>query len=223
MPEAAAKIGRAAHLPEQPGQAFRAQCGIDRHQFLMFGRQIHQDRAGFEHAGRRIGAVIHQRRNFRVRVSLDESAAELVAVADPDQPGIVFRTLVAQRQQFLQHHRHLHAVRRAQRVELQRVLADRQFLLVRRAGNRAVGAGKRPRVLAVPFPDLRRRVGRCVAHPEISHLSGGHDPGFRSFPQLNHMRCRPSIESLPHGIFTGRDFAAVHGFPTCRALDFRIR
>ena len=48
--------------------------------------------------------------------ALDEAAAELVAVADLDQPGIVFRTAVTQRQQLLQHDRHLHAIGRSQRI-----------------------------------------------------------------------------------------------------------
>jgi hypothetical protein len=61
--------------------------------------------------------VIHERGYLGVRVDSHKAAAELIAV-DPDQPGIVFRTAVAKRQQFFQHYRDLHPVRRGQRIKL---------------------------------------------------------------------------------------------------------
>ncbi len=55
----------------------------------------------------------------------------------------------------------LDAVRRAERIELQRVFTHGQFLVMGRAGDGAVGAGKTPLLLAFPFPDFRRCVGLC--------------------------------------------------------------
>ena len=46
------------------------------------------------------------------------SVDELVAVADADQPGVIFRARVARRQQLLQHHGHLHPIGGAERIEL---------------------------------------------------------------------------------------------------------
>jgi hypothetical protein len=37
--------------------------------------------------------MVHQRRDLGVRVDLDEAGAELVALADIDQPGVVFGVL----------------------------------------------------------------------------------------------------------------------------------
>ena len=123
--EAAAEIGCAAHLPEQPVHGFGALGVVSRQEGAELFREIEQDRAGLEHPSRWVGAVVHHSWNFRVRVGRHEAAAELVAVVDRNQPGVVFRAGVAARQQFLQHHRDFYAIRRAERVELQRVIADR--------------------------------------------------------------------------------------------------
>ena len=72
-----------------------------------------------------------------------EAAAELIAFADLDEPRVVLRP-VPSAQQLFQHHRDLHAVRRGERVELQRMTADRQLLLVRRPGDRPIDVGERP-------------------------------------------------------------------------------
>ena len=68
-----------------------------------FVRQVEQDRTGFEHAPWCLLAIVHERRDFGIRVHPDKSAAELVALADPDQPGVIFRSAVTGGQQFLQH------------------------------------------------------------------------------------------------------------------------
>ena len=164
MTEPAAEIGRAAHLPEQPGKAFGAFRRVGRQEGAKSFCEIQQNRAGLEHPGRRRGAVVHQRRDLGVRVHPDKAAAELIAVADSDQPGVVLGALVAQRQQLLQHHRNLHAVRCAERIELQRMPADRQFFLVLRPGGRPVDARERTPVLLVPGPDFRRRVCGRLGH-----------------------------------------------------------
>ena len=164
MPETAAEIGRGAHLPEQPGEAFRALRGVFGKEGAELLREIEQDRAGLENPRRLRQRIVHQRRNFRIRVDRHEAGAELVAVADPDEPGVVFGAAVACRQQLLQHHRDLHAVGRAQRVELQRVPAARQLLLVRGAGDGAVDRREAAAALALPGPDFRRFVGGGVGH-----------------------------------------------------------
>src|SRR5690349_14033892 len=160
MTEAAADIGRAAHLPEQPGQALGACGALLGQELAEFLSEVHQDRTGLEDADRFRAAAVHHRRDLRVRIDLDEAAAELVALADADQPGVVFGALVALREQFFEHDRDLDAVRRALRVELQRMLADRQFLLLLRAGRRAIDVGEAAHcaVGLVPGPDLGRRV-----------------------------------------------------------------
>ena len=158
MAEAAAEIGRAAHLPEQPVQRLGAERDVLRQEGAELLRQIEQDRAGFEHADRLRSAAVQQRRDLRVRVDRHEAAAELIALADVDQPGVVLGAGMAQREQFLEHDRDLHAVGRAERIELQRVAADRQLLLMRRAGDRPVDVGKGAAAGLGPGPDLRRRV-----------------------------------------------------------------
>ena len=108
--------------------------------------------------------MIHQGRDLGVRIGLDKAAAELVAIADPDQPGVVFSTRMAERQQLLQQHRHLDPVGRAQRIELQRVLADGQLLVMGGAGDRTIDIGKGAAAFGHPFPDLGWCVGRCLIH-----------------------------------------------------------
>jgi hypothetical protein len=162
--EAATEIGRATHLPEQPRQAFRALGALRRHERAELLREIEQNGARFEHAYRVGSAAIHQGRNLGVRIGSDEAAAELVALADLDQPGVVLGALVTQRQQLLEHDRDLLAIRGAQRIELQRMLADRQFLLAGRAGDRPVDVGEPAPAGLVPGPDLGRDVLGCVAH-----------------------------------------------------------
>ena len=133
--------------------------------------QVDEDRARLEDPGRRIGGVVEERRDLRVRVGVDEAAAELVALLDVDEPGVVLGVL-PEREQLLEHHRDLDAVGRAQRVELETVLAARQLLVVRRAGDRAVDVGEAAATLLVPGPDLRRLVGRT------SHRSFREPLGF---------------------------------------------
>ena len=63
MTKAAAKIGRTAHLPEQPGQAFGTPS-LAGQEGAKFFRQIQQDRAGLEHPDWLGSAVVHQHGNF---------------------------------------------------------------------------------------------------------------------------------------------------------------
>ncbi|MNL61693.1 hypothetical protein D3C87_1856490 [compost metagenome] len=71
------------------------------------------------------------------------------------------------RQKLLEQDRHLDAVRRAERIKLQRVFSDRQFLGLGRAGDRPVDIGKLAAITLFPGPDL----GRFVACGEI--VGGG--------------------------------------------------
>jgi len=65
-------------------------------------RQIDEDRARFEHAHRLGLGTVEQSRDLRIRIDGDKAAAELVALADPDQPGVVFGAAMAERQQLFQ-------------------------------------------------------------------------------------------------------------------------
>src|SRR5689334_14981874 len=100
-----------------------------------------QDRAGFEHADRFGAAAIDERRNLAVGIYLDEATAELVALADADRPGIIFRLPVTLLQKLLEHDRDLLPVGRRERVKLERMLADGQLFVVGRSGDRPVDAG----------------------------------------------------------------------------------
>ena len=161
--ESAAEVRRAAHLPEQPGQTFGPRRA-SRHQRAELLGQVHQDGARLEHADRRLAAAIQERGDLRVRVHLDEPAAELIAVVDLDQPRVVLRAAVPELQQLLEHHGDLHPVGRRQRVELQRMASDRQLLLVGRTRDGSVDRGERSAVGPVPGPDLRRHILGLVRH-----------------------------------------------------------
>jgi hypothetical protein len=153
-----------AYLPEQPRQAFGARGRFRRQELPELLSQIHQDRAGLEDADRLGAAAVDQRRNLGIRVDRDKAAAELVTIADPDQPGVVLRTLMPEGQQLFEHDRDLDAVRRALRVELKRMTADRQLLLVRGARDRAVDVLEPAAARLRPSPNFGRRVFRAVGH-----------------------------------------------------------
>ena len=165
--EAAAEEGRAAHLPEQPVQRLGALGQVPGQEVAEFFREVHQDRARFEDAQLRLDAGVQQGRDLRVRVDPDEAAAELVAVADPDRPGVVLGVGHPQLQQFLEQDGDLHAVGRGQRIQLERVLAARQLLVMGRAGDGPVDAGEGAAVALVPGPDAGGNVG-FVRHLDYS-------------------------------------------------------
>ncbi len=83
-------------------------------------------------------------RDLGIGIDLDKAAGELVAFADADQPRVVLRAGMAKRQQLLQHDGDLHAVGRSQRIQLQRLLAHRQCLVMGGTGDRAVDVAKVP-------------------------------------------------------------------------------
>ena len=168
--EASAEVGRAAHLPEQPGQAFGAGGGVGGEEGAELLGEIEQDGAGFEEADRLGAAAIHQGRDFGVGIDGDETAAELVAIADADQPGVVLGAAVAEGQQLFQHDGDLHAVGRGQRIELQRVAADREIFFVRGAGDGAVDVGEVAAAGLFPGPDLRGGVIGGVGHAGLQLL-----------------------------------------------------
>ncbi len=159
MAKAAAKIWRASHLPEQPAGDLGALCRVGWQQLAKLLGQILQDRAGLKNADRRRAAAIEQRRDLRVRVHADKTAGELIAVADFDEPSIILSACVPERQKLLEHDRDLHAVWRRQRIELQRMLANGQVFVMRRARNRAIDVGEPAAAFCVPGPDLGGDVG----------------------------------------------------------------
>ncbi len=119
----------------------RATWSFGRKASNLFG-EIQEDRTAFEHTGRLRRGAIDENRDFRVRIDANEAGAKLLAVADPDQPRIVFGALMASRQKLFKHDSDLDAVGRRQGVKLQRMLSDGQFLLMRRSCDRAIDIGK---------------------------------------------------------------------------------
>lgn len=110
MAEAASQQRRTAHLPEQPAQRFGTLARVLGQKLAEFFCQIKQDIAGFENPTRRIDAVIHHGGNLGVGIHLHKATAELIAILDIDQPGIVLRVLVAFFQQLFEHHGDLYAI-----------------------------------------------------------------------------------------------------------------
>src|SRR5690606_31922837 len=88
-----------------------------------------------------------------------KAVAELIALGYLDQVGVVLRPRDAECQQLLQHDRHFHAVRCRQGIQLQRMPAERQSLLMRGTCDRTIDTGEAAAVLfGIPLPDTRWRV-----------------------------------------------------------------
>ena len=130
--------------------------------------QVHQDGAGLEHA-HGVGGIgaVQQRGDFGVGVHRHKPAAKLLALVDANQPRVVLCPAVAQRQQLFQHHGHLHAIGRGQRIQLQRMPPHGQFLVVRGTGDGPVDAGELAAVFFVPLPDGGRGVGGGGKHERL--------------------------------------------------------
>src|SRR4029077_15914772 len=133
-------------------------------------REIQQDRARLEHANGLRAAAVQQRRDLGVWVDRHETAAELIALADVDQPGIVLSPRVTQGQQLLEQDRDLHAIGRTERVELQGVAADRELPLMRCACDRSVDVRKGATAGLGRAPYLRWRVFRGIRHDRLLSL-----------------------------------------------------
>src|SRR3546814_11573728 len=98
----------------------------------------------------------------RSRIGADETARKLIALADVDQPGVIFGARMARREQLLEHHRDLHAIGRPERIKLERMLADRQILVVRRTRHGPVDRSE------------ERRVGQACVRTSSSRWSRVH-------------------------------------------------
>ena len=164
MAKAAPQIGGRSHLPEQPVQAFRLFLGTGTQKSVEPAREIQQDGTGFKDPARRRYRAVEQGRNLGIRIDRDKAAAELVAFADLDQPGVIFRPGMTRRQQFFQQDGHLDAIRGGQRVKLERMLPHGEHLVMCRAGNGAVDAGELPAIVLVPGPDAGRDIRGCIGH-----------------------------------------------------------
>lgn len=116
--------------------------------------------------------MVDQGRDLRVRIGADKAAGELVAFLDLDQPGIIFRAPVAKRQQLFQHDGDLDPVGGGQGIELQRMFADRQVLVMGRAGYRPVDAGELTAIGLFPGPDFWRGVGGVTHEAGLRHGAG---------------------------------------------------
>src|SRR3546814_14229342 len=103
MAETAAEKGRAAHLPHQPRQRFGTLCGVGRRESAEFFGKMDQDCARFEHPDRFAAATVDERGDLAVRIGADEAARKLVALADVDQPGVIFGASLARREQLPEH------------------------------------------------------------------------------------------------------------------------
>ena len=68
--------------------------------------------------------MIHQSGDFGIRIYINKAAAKLIAITNPDDPGIILGISNPQSQEFLQQDGDLHTVGRAERIELQRMLAN---------------------------------------------------------------------------------------------------
>ena len=118
MPKPAAYVGSAAHLKEQPRQTFCADRRLGRQKGTEFFRQIDEHGTGLKDAGRGGGAPVEERRDFGIWVDGHKAAAELIALTDVDQVGIVLGLLDAEFKEFLQQDGHLDAIGRGKRIEL---------------------------------------------------------------------------------------------------------
>src|SRR3954452_7861257 len=100
--------------------------------------------------------------DFGIRIHSDKSASKLVALADPDQPGVIFRSAMTGSQQFLQHDCDFDAIWRRQCIELNGCLPRGNSFLWNRVRDRAVGLAIAPigAVALLPDPDFWRRVLR---------------------------------------------------------------
>merc|ERR1712173_102165 len=105
-------------------------------------------------------AAVEQGGYFAVGIEVDEAAAELFAVADVDGESVVFRARMTRFEQFLEHHCHLYAVGRRERIELEVMATHREILVLARASSRAVDAGELPAALRIGAPHFGRGIGR---------------------------------------------------------------
>mmetsp|Transcript_5457 Transcript_5457/g.15163 ORF Transcript_5457/g.15163 Transcript_5457/m.15163 type:complete len:340 (-) Transcript_5457:32-1051(-) len=157
VPEAATNERRAPHLPHEPGLALRAQgvlLGEEDAVLVVLLREVEQDRSGLEDAHRlRWVGVVHHRRDLGVGVHGHEAGCEL-GPADRKQPCIVLEVW-KHLDELLKHDRDLHSIRRAERIQLQRMLAFRQRLVLSPSSSEwPVGAAKLTPLL-FELPDLR--------------------------------------------------------------------
>ena len=142
----------------------------------LFG-QVEQDGAGLEHAGGRFGAAVQQGRDLGVGIDLHETTAELIALEDIHQPGVVLGIAMTGRQELLEQDGDLLPVRRTLRIQLQRVLSDGELTLESRTGGGAVDACKLAAIAGLRAPHFLRHIAwrlilkSIVCHGHL-HLAG---------------------------------------------------
>src|SRR5690606_11540066 len=113
-------------------------------------------------------AAVHQRGDLGVGIDANEAAAELVAVTDADQPGIVFRPRMPLSQELFEQDRDLDPIGRPLGIELQRMAPDRQLAFMRRPRDGAIDAGELAAAGLLPGPDLGRLVFGRLTHAAYS-------------------------------------------------------
>src|SRR5205085_10576481 len=108
-------------------------------------------------------------------------------------PGVVFGLGEPGFEQLLEQDRDFLSVGRAERVELERMLADRQLVLLARARGRAVDPGELAAVRGIVVPDLGRGVD--VGHPDApAEWRGGNGVSVTE-PQAGARRSAPYMAS----------------------------
>ena len=120
MAKSAAKVRRASHLPEQPGQALSALGGFRRQKGAELLREVKQDRAGFEDTDR-LGPLRSTKAGiFELGLMATKPLPNcwplLILISQASYSAPLF----AERQKLLEHNCDLLAVRRPQRIELKR-------------------------------------------------------------------------------------------------------
>ena len=146
--------------PEQPVENLGARWARGGQQGAVFLGQIHQDRARFEHA--RACIVVHEGRDLRVRVDVDKARPELIAIPNADHPCVIVGLMTCGEKLF-EHHSDFHAVGGGHGIELQRVIALWQRLVVGGASDWAVQLSPLAAILCVPCPDFGGGIG-CHSH-----------------------------------------------------------
>ena len=159
MAEAAAKIRRRALKPEQPVERFGPCLDILWQEGTEFLGQIKQDRAALENAHACV--LVEKGGDLGVRVHINETARELITLTNVDKPCIIFGVMPGC-QKLFQHHSYFYAVRCRQRMQLQRMLAHWQVLVVGRACDGTVDI--REASAAFGLPDFRGGVAAVLGH-----------------------------------------------------------
>lgn len=142
------------NLPEQPVKRFCVGLMVLRQKCVEFSCQVQKDRAALEDSSRLRRRAVQESGNLCVRVKLNKSRAELIALKNIDEPGIVLSAPMAKCKQFFQEDGDLYAVRCSLRIQLKWMDAHGQFFFKPGASSRAIDVLKLATVTRFPRPDF---------------------------------------------------------------------